>query len=83
MNPKELISQIKDYANCADASYAMLQYVWENIEQDEKNNIYKADKLTFGDKLKQDIVMKNSKGEDIVKPKNTNNSLCLCYTSSF
>ncbi|EAJ6064116.1 hypothetical protein DLK95_08870, partial [Campylobacter jejuni] len=62
MNPKELISQIKDYADIADASYAMLQYVWENIEQDEKNNIY-----TFGDKLKQDIVMKNSKGEDIVK----------------
>ncbi|EIC9214237.1 methyltransferase, partial [Campylobacter coli] len=24
MNPKELISQIKDYANIADASYAML-----------------------------------------------------------
>ncbi|EDO8629184.1 methyltransferase, partial [Campylobacter jejuni] len=65
----DLITKFLDYANCADASYAMLQYVWENIEQDEKNNIYKADKLTFGDKLKQDIVMKNSKGEDIVKPK--------------
>ncbi len=24
MNPKELISQIKDYADIADASYAML-----------------------------------------------------------
>ncbi|HDV7391255.1 TPA: methyltransferase, partial [Campylobacter jejuni] len=83
MNPKELISQIKDYADIADASYAMLQYVWENIEQDEKNNIYKADKLTFGDKLKQDIVMKNSKGEDIVKPKNTNTAYARAIQARF
>lgn len=27
MTPKELIEQIKDYANCADASYAMLHFV--------------------------------------------------------
>ncbi|EJR6004986.1 hypothetical protein NXK53_001774, partial [Campylobacter jejuni] len=37
----DLITKFLDYANIADASYAMLQYVWENIEQDEKNNIYK------------------------------------------
>ncbi|MCV3377790.1 methyltransferase [Campylobacter sp. IFREMER_LSEM_CL2194] len=79
MNPKELISQIKDYANCADASYAMLQYVWENIEQDD----YKADKLTFGDKLKQDIVMKNSKRENIVKPKNTNTAYACAIQARF
>ncbi|MFG5138699.1 methyltransferase [Campylobacter lari] len=83
MNPKELISQIKDYADIADASYAMLQYVWENIEQDEKNNIYKADKLTFGDKLKQDIVMKNSKRENIVKPKNTNTAYACAIQARF
>lgn len=34
MTPKELIEQIKDYANCADASYAMLHFV----EQNEKND---------------------------------------------
>lgn len=68
----DLITKFLDYANCAGASYAMLQYVLENIEQDEKNNIYKADKLTLGDKIKQDIVVKNNKGKDVVKPKNTN-----------
>ncbi|WP_263670468.1 hypothetical protein [Campylobacter sp. CNRCH_2014_2849] len=31
MNPKELISQIKDYADIADASYAMLEYVTFNV----------------------------------------------------
>ncbi|EOH3683935.1 hypothetical protein [Campylobacter lari] len=30
MNPKELISQIKDYADIADASYAILQYITFN-----------------------------------------------------
>ncbi|PJP47139.1 hypothetical protein [Campylobacter jejuni] len=79
----DLITKFLDYANIADASYAMLQYVWENIEQDEKNNIYKADKLTFGDKLKQDIVMKNSKGEDIVKPKNTNTAYACAIQARF
>ncbi|EIC2874785.1 methyltransferase, partial [Campylobacter jejuni] len=79
----DLITKFLDYANCADASYAMLQYVWENIEQDEKNNIYKADKLTFGDKLKQDIVMKNSKGKDIVKPKNTNTAYACAIQARF
>ncbi|EOT0602557.1 hypothetical protein [Campylobacter coli] len=32
----DLITKFLDYADIADASYAMLQYVWENIEQDEK-----------------------------------------------
>lgn len=27
MIPKEIIAQIKDYADCADASYAMLHFV--------------------------------------------------------
>ncbi|WP_240471205.1 lipase family protein, partial [Campylobacter cuniculorum] len=79
----DLITKFLDYANVADASYAMLQYIWENAEQDEKNNIYKADKLTFGDKLKQDIVMKNSKGEDIAKPKNTNTAYACAIQARF
>ncbi|TXE78495.1 diadenosine tetraphosphate hydrolase [Campylobacter peloridis] len=33
MNHKELISQIKDYANIADASYAMLDLIDENDEK--------------------------------------------------
>lgn len=32
MTVKELITQIKDYADCADASYAMLHFVFENTQ---------------------------------------------------
>lgn len=32
MNPKDFIEQAKDYADIADASYAMLHYVFENID---------------------------------------------------
>lgn len=38
MNPKELISQIKDYANIADASYAMLQYIFKGIIKYKNDN---------------------------------------------
>ncbi|RDU60919.1 diadenosine tetraphosphate hydrolase [Helicobacter didelphidarum] len=30
MTNRELIQKFKDYADCADASYAMLHYVYEN-----------------------------------------------------
>lgn len=40
MTPKKLITQIKDYADCTDASYAMLHFV----EQNEKID-YSLDKL--------------------------------------
>lgn len=40
MTAKELTTQIKDYADCADASYAMLHFV----EQNEKID-YSLDKL--------------------------------------
>ena len=55
MNPKDFIEQLKDYADIADASYAMLEYIKKNTENDRKNNVFKADNLTFGDKLQQDI----------------------------
>ena len=29
---KEMINKFKDYAGCADASYAKLHYVYENID---------------------------------------------------
>ncbi len=32
MTPKEFISELRDYADIADASYAMLHYVYENEE---------------------------------------------------
>lgn len=34
MNPKDFIEQLKDYADVADASYAMLHYIDENEEID-------------------------------------------------
>ncbi|WP_111230743.1 diadenosine tetraphosphate hydrolase [Helicobacter valdiviensis] len=33
MNPKELLIEIKDYADVADASYAMLHLIDENDEK--------------------------------------------------
>lgn len=35
MNPKELIVKIKEYADIADASYAMLHYIEENDEAED------------------------------------------------
>ena len=32
MTNKEMINRIKDMADCADAAYAKLHYVFENIE---------------------------------------------------
>ena len=40
MTPKDFIEQLKDYADIADASYAMLHYIDENEEID-----YHLDKL--------------------------------------
>ena len=34
MNPKDFIEQLKDYADIADASYAMLHYINENEDID-------------------------------------------------
>ena len=34
MNPKDFIEQLKDYADVADASYALLHYIDENEEID-------------------------------------------------
>ena len=34
MNPKDFIEQLKDYADIADASYALLHYINENEDID-------------------------------------------------
>ena len=80
----DLITKFLDYANVADASYAMLQYIWENIEQDENDKVNKADKLTFGDKLIQDIEIKNNEGKLLyIKPKNTNTAYACAIQARF
>ena len=66
MNPKELIVKIKEYADIADATYAMLHYVEENDTAeswlDEKLNLVRkppsrwiyADGIKRGYELKED-----------------------------
>ncbi|WP_300900632.1 alpha/beta fold hydrolase [uncultured Helicobacter sp.] len=76
-----LIGKFLDYANCADASYALLHYVNENAENETQEN--KADNLTFGDKLEQDIEVTNHKGETIIKPKGTNTAYACAIEARF
>lgn len=42
MNPKDFIEQLKDYADIADASYAMLHYVDENENFDRDDDEFRA-----------------------------------------
>ncbi|EEQ63646.1 hypothetical protein HPMG_01103 [Helicobacter pullorum MIT 98-5489] len=84
MNPKDFIEQLKDYADIADASYAMLEYIKKNTESDRKNNVFKADNLTFGDKLQQDIKVKDDKGNLLyIKPKGTNTAYACAIEARF
>ncbi|RDU59582.1 hypothetical protein CQA53_11370, partial [Helicobacter didelphidarum] len=65
---RELITRILDYANCADASYAMLHYVYENIDSANPNKEWLADNITRYDKIQSDI--KDEKGEVLHKAGN-------------
>ncbi|MCI7711298.1 MAG: hypothetical protein MSL80_06605 [Helicobacter sp.] len=42
MTPKDLIEQLKDYADIADASYAMLHYIDENEVFDPRDDEFRA-----------------------------------------
>lgn len=42
MNPKDFIEQLKDYADIADASYAMLHYIDENEVFDPRDDEFRA-----------------------------------------
>ena len=75
----DLIKKFLDYANITDASYAMLHYIHENAEKDEK-----ADHLTFGDKLDRDIKVKDDKGNLLyIKPKGTNTAYACAIEARF
>lgn len=58
MTNKDQINRFKDYADCADASYAILNYVFENEANEVYDNIFNierwkdADSIIFGDKNK-------------------------------
>ena len=69
ISTKDLISKFKDYADMADASYAMLHWVNENEEdgwfdkfKDEPPARWKfADDITKGDKITEDNQTRLSK----------------------
>lgn len=68
MTNKEMITRFKDMADIADASYAMLHYVFENIDSvfkskkwEEADNITNRDKTIENDKyLNGNIILPNS-----------------------
>ncbi|MGH2327462.1 hypothetical protein ACRCD5_03920 [Campylobacter taeniopygiae] len=65
MNPKELISQIKDYADIADASYAMLDLIDENDEKDFFDSVRTPPLWLYADRIKlgYEIVNLTNKAE--------------------
>ncbi|XAK33610.1 hypothetical protein AAID95_05015 [Campylobacter coli] len=76
MNPKELISQIKDYANIADASYAMLDLIDENDEKGFFDSAFTpplwlyADGIKLGYEIKEKVKFLDKDGKfQVVKDK--------------
>ena len=64
MTNKEMINRIKDMAECADAAYAKLHYVFENIDSVFESREWKeADNIMLGDKTKENdrYIIDNSK----------------------
>lgn len=68
-NSRELLTRLKDYADCSDASYAFLHWVYEN-EEDDWFDKFKdnpsprwkfSDKISKGDKITGDNENKFSK----------------------
>ncbi|WP_181881919.1 hypothetical protein [Helicobacter sp. MIT 14-3879] len=75
-----LVKKFLAYANCADASYALLEYIYENAK-DEKEP--KADDLNFGDKLTRDIEVIGIDKKPITKPKGTNTAYACAIEARF
>ena len=77
MTPKDFIEQLKDYADVADASYAMLHYVDENEIFDTKDDEFRAKIPAFkpierwiyadGIKLGYEITKENTQDKEIQK----------------
>lgn len=75
MTPKDFIEQLKDYADVADASYAMLHYVDENEIFDTKDDEFRAKIPAFkpierwiyadGIKLGYEITKENTQDDKI------------------
>ena len=80
----DLVKKFLDYANCADASYALLHYIRKNAENDIKNNVLKADGLNFKDKLENDIDFEDkTNNKKYTKPKGTNTAYACAIEARF
>lgn len=78
----KLVQKFLDYANVADAAYALLEYIHKNAENERQKN--KADNLNFGDKLKQDTEVRDDKGNLLyTKPKGTNTAYACAIEARF
>lgn len=78
---KQQIAKIKDYANCADVSYAKLHYVYENKDFIFSSKTWKAsDNIRFGDKTKEGrrFILNNRE-----IPKNSNTAYARCVEAHF
>ena len=77
MTPKDFIEQLKDYADVADASYAILHYIDENEVFDPRDDEFRAKIPAFelqgrwvyadGIKLGYEITKENTQDKEIQK----------------
>ena len=76
----KLTQKFLDYANCADASYARLEYIYTNAKNEKET---KADNLTFKNKLKQDIEIVGLDDKPTIKQKGTNTAYACAIEARF
>ncbi|RDU59039.1 hypothetical protein CQA53_11660, partial [Helicobacter didelphidarum] len=80
----EMVSKFLQYAHIANASYAMLHYIQENTEDDKNNKIYKADGLTFKDKVETDVRFTDEKNDiTYIKKAGTNTAYACAIEARF
>lgn len=80
---KEKMKRIRDYADCADASYAMLDFVdgfINHSEWYEKEEIEYGDKQKLGDRIKENITDSNG---NILHKENSNTAYARCIEARF
>ena len=51
MKDKEMIDKIKDYADCADASYAMLDYIFKYENTEMYDDLFNIKRWQFRDNI--------------------------------
>ncbi|WP_199768795.1 methyltransferase [Helicobacter trogontum] len=76
----DLVEKFLDYANCADASYARLEYIYTNAKNEKET---KADNLTFKNTLKQDIEIVGLDDKLTIKQKGTNTAYACAIEARF